>query len=142
MADDNENAAGFASLGQMLETIRSLPRALVVDAAPEVAQAMRDHLIDTIEAGTTPDGVSWAPRAKDGKTPLRNAARNVFAAALGSYVYIRVTGPEARHHLGTGKGRVKRQIIFEGTKLPAPVVREIQAIIARRFEQHMTGGGQ
>jgi hypothetical protein len=136
---DNDNTEGFESLGRMLETLRTLPRALTVEAAPEIADALREHVVKTIDAGTTPDGVPWKPTEK-GTQPLRDAARNVFAFAIGSYVYIRVTGIEARHHLGTVKGRVKRQIIFEGTKLPPPLIAEIKRIMAKRYAAHMSDG--
>lgn len=141
MNSGSDNGSGMADLDRMLATIRALPRALTVDLAPAIADAMRADLQRTIAAGTAPDGTPWALRKHDGARALQDAAASVHVAALGAYIYVRVTGVEARHHQGTIKGKVKRQVIYQGTSMPPGIVQRVEAITARKFQDHMRGGG-
>ncbi len=114
-----------------IETIQGLSKELCEDAAPEVAEAVRSEIEKTIAAGTTADGQAWQPTQK-GKTPLRNASKALRVAAVGSSIVVKISGPEARHHLGRAKGGIQRPIIpNEG--IPAPVSSAIKRVLSERF---------
>ena len=129
-------ADGFAELDAMLARIQAvadLPRR----AAPAVAEALEDELHAQIARGEGPDGEKWAPR-QDGGAPLQNAAKALAVVPIGTTVFARLKGPEARHHRGIARGAVVRRILpVRG--IPNPMVRAIKAALKREFEQ-TTGG--
>lgn len=130
-------ANGDASLNAMLERLRKLPE-LGTEAAPSVADAVRDQLEKTIDAGTTAEGKSWE-RTKDGKQPLRNAAKALAVVAVDSTIFARLTGHIARHHLGRARGGVVRQILpTEG--IPSGMAKAIKTVLVEEFEDVMGGG--
>src|SRR5262245_33325304 len=108
-------ANGMAQLDAMIATVAKLPE-LARTAAPDVADAVRSELERTIAAGTTPDGKPW-DRTEDGQQPLQHAAKALRVVAVGTTIYVRLTGPEARHHLGRARGGKVRQVIPVG-KIP------------------------
>lgn len=132
----------LTAIDAMIERIRALPRALTVEAAPAIADIIRDDLARTTAAGASPNGTSWEPRKADGGRPLVNADAHVFVAAVGGTIFVRLKGVEARHHRGRVKGGVKREIIYTSGQLPTRVVTEVEALIAKRFQAHMKGEGQ
>lgn len=136
---DETNSAGMESISRMINSLRALPKALTDEIAPEVAEIFREDIEGTIAAGTTPDGTPWKPRAEDGGRPLQNAASHVFAAAVGSVVFVRLVGVEARHHRGAVKGKIKRQVIYEGTRVPKRVADKVLALQAEKFQRVMSG---
>lgn len=137
---DPTNSEGLESISRMIKSLRALPRALTVELAPKVAEIFQEDVERSIAAGTAPDGTPWKPRAKDGSRPLEGAASHVYSAAVGSIVYLRVKGIEARHHRGTVKGKVKRPIIYEGTKVPKRVADKVIALQTAAFQRVMSGG--
>ncbi len=129
-------ADGRASLQRHIERVRQLGN-LVRDVTPAVADAVRHELETNITRGVAPDGTRWAP-TRDGRTPLRGAAEALRVGAIGTTVIARITGAEARHHLGTARGGIKRQIL--PTKaMPAPIARAIDAVVTRAFRRTMGG---
>ncbi len=101
-------------------------------ALPEVAFAVGAVLKENIAAQRGPDGVPW-PATQDGKPALVNAGAALTAQAVGGIVLVTLTGPEARHHLGIAKGRVKRQIL--PTKgIPGPVAEAIGRVVAAKLK--------
>ena len=117
---------------ERLRELAVLPRT----AAPAVAEVLKLELDKQIAAGKAPDGSTWEPRKEDGGKPLTGAAKALAVVAVGSTVFARLKGPEARHHFGFGKGGVKRQILPTET-LPAVLVRAIKAVIGETFDRVM-----
>jgi hypothetical protein len=123
-------------LDAMIATIGKLPE-LGKRAAGDVALAIETELQRTIAAGTTPDGKPWQP-TKDGGRPLTGAAQALAVVPVGTTIYVRLTGPEARHHLGRGRGGVVREVIPTHT-IPAPMASAIRAELVRHFGEVTRG---
>lgn len=123
-------------LDDMIDKLRSLPE-LGKRAAPDVAVAVRESILETIRAGTDAEGKAWEPRKEDGGKPLVGAASAVKVAATGSRIFARVTGPEARHHLGRAKGGVRRGII--PTRLTPDLTERVRTVLERHFRQIVEG---
>ena len=117
---------------ERLQAVSTLPR----DVAPDVADVLQRELEVQIKAGRAPDGSTWAPRKEDGGKPLVHAAEKLAVVPIGSTIFARIKGPEARHHKGIAKGGVTRQIL-PTTELPQPLVRAIDEVIADRFARTM-----
>jgi hypothetical protein len=124
-------------LDAMIAKIRSIPE-LVKRAAPDVAEAVHESILETIQAGTDPEGKAWAPRKADGGRPLAGAAHAVKAAAIGSRILVRVAGPEARHHLGRGRGGTVRGII--PTRLTPQLAQRVRDILVEHFRELVKEG--
>lgn len=130
-------ADGLAQLDAMIATIGALPN-LTRDAASDVADAVRAELRRTIAAGTTPDGKPWQPTL-DGERPLRHAADALHVGAVDSTIYVRLAGPEARHHLGRARGGKVRQVI-PVDKVPDRMGEAIRAVLVKRFDAAVSNG--
>jgi hypothetical protein len=128
--------AAFAALDAHIARIRKLP-GLAKEAAPDVAQAVRDELERQIAAGVDPDGKPWKAR-EDGEQPLRTAANSLAVVAVGPRIFARLTGHVARHHRGRAKGGIERPILPTGPVPPA-MGRAIARVLAKRFAAHMGG---
>lgn len=131
------NTAGFEALDEMIARVRRVPE-LVREAAPEVAQEVERELAANIAAGRAPDGSAWEP-TKEGKQPLVGAAKALSVRAVGSVILMTVGGPEAKHHKGTARGKVKRRIILT-RGIPAPMASAIRKVFGRRFSKLMGSG--
>jgi hypothetical protein len=123
-------------LDAMIATINKLPE-LGQRAAGDVALAVEAELHRTIAAGTTPDGKPWQ-LTKDGARPLTGAAKALAVVPVGTTIYVRLTGPEARHHLGRGRGGVVRQVI-PTKQIPAAMASAIRAEVTRHFNEVTKG---
>jgi len=115
-----------------LKNVAGLPR----EAAPGCAVALREYLDRQISAGRAPDGSTWAPRKDDGGKPLEGAAKALVVVPVGTHVFARIKGPEARHHRGIAKGGVVRQIL-PTTEFPDVLVRAFKAVIVETFSKIM-----
>jgi hypothetical protein len=127
---------GLEALEAYAERLRALPE-LAREAAPEVADVVRDELERQIKAGTDPEGKAWAKR-EDGGQPLETASKSLAVTSVDSRIFARLRGHVARHHLGRARGGVERQIL--PTKIPGPMGRAIARVLGRRFQDHMGGG--
>lgn len=105
---------------------------LTKEIAPDVAAEFRSQLEAQIAAGTDSNGTQWQ-LTKDGKQPLRNAAKALRVSSQGSVVTAQLTGPEALHHLGKAKGHVRRQIL-PSKRLPKKLIEAIKAVVAKRMK--------
>ncbi|MBA3841102.1 MAG: hypothetical protein H0X39_00505 [Actinobacteria bacterium] len=121
----------------MIDRIRRLGY-LAETAAPDVADAVRASLQKSIASGTDPDGKAWAPR-KGGGTALQYAAKAVAVAPIGTRVFVRLSGVEARHHLGLARGGVVRRII-PVDRIPRAMAEDCIKAIADHFHFVMAGG--
>jgi hypothetical protein len=129
-------ADGRAELQRQIAKLRGLSN-LAPRIAPEVARELERELRENVAAGRGPDGKPWEP-TKDGRRPLKNAARQVSASAVGTVIIARVDGIEARHHVGAVRGGTARPMIPTGS-IPDPVSRAIEAVATRAFDEHMRG---
>lgn len=131
-------ADGFAALQAQIERVRALED-LPRRAAPECALELKDELDGQIGRGEDPDGNKWPPRKDTGERPLQNAAKATTVAAVGTTVFCRVRGPEARHSKGRARGGVVRRILpVKG--LPEHFARAIKRGLTTTFEQTMGVG--
>ena len=130
MSDD------LAELDALIARVRKLPE-LAQRAAPDVARVVEAELHRTIAAGTTPYGEPWK-LTQDGAKPLVHAADALAVVAVGTTIYVRLTGPEARHHLGRGRGGVKREVI-PTRGIPPRMAAPIRAAIGRCFTELVKG---
>lgn len=105
----SENAAAMAEMQAMIDKIYALTD-LGNKAAPSVAKVVRRDIEGTIARGLTSEGNPWK-RTQDGDRPLKNAAQALRVASIGSVIYARIVGVEARHHKGRVKGGQKRSIL-------------------------------
>jgi hypothetical protein len=126
-----------AELDAMIAKIRRIPQ-IAKRAAPDVAVAVRAVVLETINAGTTPEGEAWAPRKEDGARPLAGAARALKVAPIGTRIFFRIAGPEARHHLGRARGGVRRGII--PTRLTPRMTEAVIKVLSKHFREITEGG--
>lgn len=131
-------ANGVAVLDLWVRRLRTLPKQLVLEAAPAAARAFDGVLHEQIAAGQAPDGTAWKPTA-EGERPLKNAGDALTVRAIGTVLLARLEGPEARHHKGTARGRVVRRILPSRAELGA-AFKAIKPVIGKAFKTHMTGG--
>lgn len=127
------NATARARLQEVIDGLRRLPKDAGRLAAPEVADALKEELAKDVAAGQSPDGTPWKP-TKAGDVPLQGAMRHVNVSADGSVVLARLTGPEAKHHKGTARGRIQRRIL-PTRNLPQPLVRAAKRILGAKFRE-------
>lgn len=130
----------MSTLDDMIARLRELPD-LAERVADDIAAVIDEELQRTIAAGTTPEGKPWE-RTKQGKQPLQYAGRpgTLNVASVGRVIYVRLTGPEARHHTGRARGQVRRQIIPRG-QLPPAIAAKVEAVIARHLSDALGPGG-
>lgn len=129
--------SGSAELDAMIEKIRRIPQ-VAKRAAPDVAEVMRESILESVNAGTDFDGKKWEPRKADGGRPLVDAAAAVKVAPVGTRIFARVAGPEARHHLGRAKGGTIRGVI--PTRLTPRLAERVRAVLVRHFNETIEEG--
>ena len=123
---------GTAELQGMIATLKRIP-GLAKQHAPEIADVVGDELRKTADAGTTPFGQPWQVK-KDGGRPMENAADAVKCAAVGSTILAVVKGPEARHHKGTARGGIPRQLLPVSNRIPKQIDAAVREVLNDAFE--------
>ena len=126
-------ADGFAALQAQIARLRGLG-VMAKEAAPEVAEAIAVELRGKAAAGVSPDGAPWAP-TKAGGAPLRGAAGNLRVSNVGGSILIRITGPDAMHSTGRGRGKVVRRVV--PTEISDGMGRAIQSTLTDWFHKAM-----
>jgi hypothetical protein len=104
-----DNTAAFAALDKHIARVQSVP-GVAKRIAPDLAKDVQRILVKNIAAGIGPDGNRWQA-TKDGAAPLRNAARALTVSAVDAMIVMLLEGPEAKHHKGSARGRIKRLIL-------------------------------
>ncbi len=100
-------AAALTSLAARLRAIPTLGDAIAKGAAPDLLALNKG----SADAGTTPDGKSWAP-TKKGKRALVHAADALTVQVVGDVVYLVLSGINVFHN-------AKRRIVpFKGIGFP------------------------
>lgn len=132
------------TLDEIQRRVKFLPYALTVEAAPELAKAIRLVYVENVTRQETPYGDPWPPRKRGTKPVLVGAPAAITASSSGPRINITILGINARHHKGAVRGSVQRQMIpyrKDGQRGITPAVREaIVKILDRRFRE-TTGGG-
>lgn len=123
-------SAATEALQQMIDACERMST-LVPDTMPALTKAVRAEIERTITAGTSAYGEPWKP-TKDGEKPLRNAAKALNVSWVNRTIYVTLIGPEARHHFGIVKGKVKRGVIPE-RGLPSTMANAMRAELERAF---------
>jgi len=125
---------GLAELNAMIARLRGLPAALRA-SGPEVATAVRAELAASVAAQQAPDGTPW-PLTESGDAALLGAMKGVTVNYVGRSIVVRVTGIEAKHHLGAVKGGKKRPII-PTRGMPETFTRAITKVLAAKYVKAM-----
>lgn len=125
----------LADLQTMIGRIRSID-GLGREAAPHVARAVEAEIRRTTAAHSTPYGVKWALK-QDGGLALERAMASVGVGAIGATVYVRLIGPTARHHKGTAKGGLRRQVIPDRTVIPPLMASVIRRALDEVWAERM-----
>lgn len=123
----DDAAAATAEIQKMIDSLMALERA-PEEMAPVVAKSLDKFLRKQISTGQAPDGTAW-PARKDGGKPLQNAGAALRVSVHGPVVVAQLTGPTAMHHLGRGRGGVRRQILPDG--IPQAVVKVLQEALTQ-----------
>lgn len=129
--------ADHSALDAHIARIRQLGH-LARDSAPDVAKAVEREVGEQINRGTDPNGKPWK-LTKEGKVPLRGAAKSVESKAVGTVVLVSVEGHHALHDRGWVRGGVRRQILPRGD-IPQTVERAIGHVVTAKFNATMKGG--
>jgi phage gpG-like protein len=116
-----------SAIDDMIARLQALEKAPEI-IAREVARDLEREIRRDIAAGEGPDGAKWPPR-KDGGKPLANAGAALKVSVHKTVVVAQLHGPTAMHHLGRGRGGVRRQILPD--RAPAKTVKVIQATLER-----------
>lgn len=117
---------------EALATLGKIPEA----AAPDIAVVIDAALRRTAGAGKTPDGEAWAPRKLGGQA-MQNVLANLTVAAYGTTIYVRLVGPEVRHHRGWArKGTPQRQVIpLKDKPFPPAILAAMKTVLDKHFEK-------
>ena len=100
-----------------------------------MARALDKELTAQIARGEDPAGNPWQ-LTKKGEKPLRRAARGLTVKAIGSVILARLTGNSVRHHLGSARGRIRRQVL-PSSKLTATLTKAITRVVRGEFRAAM-----
>jgi hypothetical protein len=130
-------ADGRAKMDAWIAALRTLPVDLVTASTPEVAKALEDDIKASANAGAAPDGSAWQ-KTESGAKALPNAADRVKVEHSGSVVLARLKGNEVRHHKGTARGGIRRQIL-PTRKIPDNVAVAIRRVFGKHFTR-LVGG--
>lgn len=132
-----DNSAGHATLRGMIDRLRTLPADLVKQTAPEVRDALEADIAATAGAGVAPDGTPWQAK-QDGGKPLAGVTNDVQVTVIGTVILATLRGKFVRHHKGTARGGIRRQVL-PTRKIPDALSRAIAAALAKNFHR-LTGG--
>jgi hypothetical protein len=127
---------GFAALDRQLARLRALP-SMVDRAAPAIVASVDAELRASIARGQSPDGVAWK-LTKDGREPLKNAAKALSVERVGHAIVATVEGVEARHSNGWVRGGIARPMLPK--KMTAPLANAIDGALTQEFKRTMGGG--
>jgi hypothetical protein len=130
-------STGNEQLQSIIERVKAIGN-LAEIAAPDVARAVEIDLRLSIADGTTPYGEKWK-LTQEHQQPLQNAMKALHVAAVGGTIYVRLTGPEARHHRGAVRGGVRRQVIPSNGKIPDRMAARIRKVLEEHFEEASYG---
>lgn len=102
-----------------------------------VARVVEIEAKRTAAAGLDPEGRPW-PRTKRGARALPNADKAIAVRAIGRSIAMRLSGPEARHHLGRVRGGVRRQIL-PTVRIPPRMDAAIREVVRDEFRRTVRG---
>jgi hypothetical protein len=124
--------AAEQDLQKMIASLQALGD-LENSAAPDVADDIKQVLVENDKAHMDPYGKPWAVRKEDGEPALDDAEQSLRVAAVGNRIIMRIKGPYARHHLGKGSNKTQRKQIPDQPKLPDNINKAITEVLTRHF---------
>lgn len=128
---------GFAELDEMIARVRAVAT-MPERIAPKVARELEREIVGNVRAARGPDGAPWA-KTLDGHTPLQGAPAELDVSVEGkTRIVARLGGNAARHHLGWGKGGVRRAILPTAT-LPGPMASAVRRVAEADFRATTEG---
>ncbi len=112
----------MSDLDDIISTLKALgARDIGARIAKVAAPLLHAALLETLEAGKTPEGIAWAEKKSGGRAYVHAAAHLGEAKANGDIVRVTLTGPEVFGHFGA-RGMPKRQMLPDaGGAMPASV---------------------
>lgn len=119
-------------LDGVIARLRRLPK-IVEEVAPELAKELHAVTAENVAAQRGPDGKAWEPGQENNEV-LSGAMKNVDTRAVGNVIVQTLRGPEAKHHLGIARGRVKREII-PTKKIPDAFVKAAKRLLERKIKE-------
>ena len=105
---------------------------LVDDSMSDITQAVLAEQRRTMGQSMSAYAEPWKP-TKEGKAPLQHAEKALKVMSVNRTVHITLHGPEARHHLGRARGKIKRGIIPE-RGLPSAMADSIRNVLQKHFD--------
>ncbi len=132
-------ANGRAMLQEWIARLEHLPQELVAATVPEAARALHTDITAHVAAAESPDGAAWQPK-QDGGAPLVGADQDVSVDVVGTVVLVKLKGKFVRHHKGTARGGIRRQVI-PTRNVPDAVARAIGKAMTKHFQRLASGGG-
>lgn len=124
-------SAATDALQSMIDSANRVS-SLVDDAMSDVTQAVLTEQRRTMAEGMSAYAEPWKPTLK-GKAPLQHADKALRVMSVNRTIYVTLHGPEARHHLGRVRGKVKRGIIPE-RGLPSAMADSIRNVLQQHFD--------
>ncbi len=128
-------AEGAEQMQRWISQLQALGRDGIAEVAREAEPLVQEAARATAAAGTDPSGKAW-PAKKDGGAPLVGSPSHITAKAAGGTIRIYLKGPDVFHHYGT-KRVPKRQVIPEGTTVPAGIAAALHKAAAKVFARRM-----
>ncbi len=112
----------MSELDDLVSTLKALgARDLGARIAKVAAPLLHAALLETLEAGETPEGLAWANKKRGGRAYVHAASHLSEAKATGDIVRVTLTGPEVFGHFGA-RGMPKRQMLPDaGGQIPQSV---------------------
>jgi hypothetical protein len=127
-----------AKFDHLIKQLEGLSQEVIRGSEAELAAALRRVVEEAIAAQRAPtSGAPWEPRVKGTAPMLQGAPLAMGFAMLGSTMWIRLTGVEARHHRGWVRGGTARELIFKDRLSPA-AIDAISKVLERRFTEAMS----
>ena len=121
---------GDVALAQMIRSLERVPGALR-EAMPKLGNVVKKNLVAANAAGVSPDDVPYQ-RTEEGLVPLRGGARAFRIKTVGTRIFAKVVGVEARHSLGTARGRIERPMLPLGD-----VPKDMASDLRTELEKHL-----
>jgi len=113
------SADANATLAQMVAQLNALPGHFERESLPAIGKAILAAVQATASAGTTPEGVAWAPKQAGGQALASAPGKITLTTATGK-ISLALAGPIALHHKGWVRGGTRRQVLPVGN-MPAAI---------------------
>ncbi len=108
-------------LDQIIGALKALgSKDLGASIAKKAAPYLQAAVLQTLEAGQSPEGKPWEERKAGGRA-YANAASKVTTKPIGDLIRMTLTGPEVYGHFGARGMPVRQMLPDAGAAIPASV---------------------